>query len=66
MESFEQSGQKRRSKLIGLQLAASFYRSLGYDESATFFTGDYYDVAKVLGMTNYQPPSDALAAPGYR
>jgi GNAT superfamily N-acetyltransferase len=39
MESFEKWARSRHSKLIGLatRRAALFYRSLGYDESATYF-----------------------------
>jgi GNAT superfamily N-acetyltransferase len=39
MESFEKWAGSRQSKLIALatRRAAPFYRSLGYDESATYF-----------------------------
>jgi GNAT superfamily N-acetyltransferase len=39
MESFEQWARSRQSKLVGLatRRVAPFYRSLGYDESATYF-----------------------------
>ena len=39
MESFEHWARSRRSKLIGLatRRAAPFYKSIGYDESATYF-----------------------------
>ena len=39
MKSFEQWARGRQSKLIALatRRAAPFYRSLGYDESATYF-----------------------------
>lgn len=39
IESFEQWARSRQSKLVGLatRRAASFYRNLGYDESATYF-----------------------------
>jgi GNAT superfamily N-acetyltransferase len=39
MESFERWARSRQSKLIALatRRAASFYRSLGYDESAVYF-----------------------------
>ena len=39
MESFEQWAKSRQSKLIALatRRAASFYQSVGYDESATYF-----------------------------
>jgi GNAT superfamily N-acetyltransferase len=39
MESFEQWAQSRGSKLVALatRRAAPFYRSIGYDESATYF-----------------------------
>jgi GNAT superfamily N-acetyltransferase len=39
MESFEQWAKSRQSKLIALatRRAASFYQSIGYDESATYF-----------------------------
>jgi GNAT superfamily N-acetyltransferase len=39
MESFEQWARSRKSKLVGLatRRAAPFYRSIGYDESATYF-----------------------------
>lgn len=39
MESFEQWAISRQSKLIALatRRAASFYQSIGYDESATYF-----------------------------
>jgi GNAT superfamily N-acetyltransferase len=40
MGSFEQWARSRQSKLVGLatRRAAPFYRSLGYDESATYFS----------------------------
>ncbi len=39
MESFEQWARSRQSKLIALatRRAAPFYKSLGYEESATYF-----------------------------
>jgi GNAT superfamily N-acetyltransferase len=39
MESFEQWARSRQAKLIALatRRAAAFYRSLGYEESATYF-----------------------------
>jgi GNAT superfamily N-acetyltransferase len=39
MENFEQWARSRQSKLIALatRRAAPFYKSLGYDESATYF-----------------------------
>ncbi len=39
MESFEEWSNNRGSKLVALatRRAASFYRSIGYEESATFF-----------------------------
>jgi GNAT superfamily N-acetyltransferase len=39
MESFEQWARDRQSKLIALatRRAAPFYRSIGYEESATYF-----------------------------
>jgi GNAT superfamily N-acetyltransferase len=39
MASFEQWARSRQSKLIGLatRRAAPFYKSIGYDESATYF-----------------------------
>jgi GNAT superfamily N-acetyltransferase len=39
MENFEQWARGRQAKLIalGTRRAAPFYRSLGYDESATYF-----------------------------
>ena len=39
MERFEQWARSRQSKLIGLatRRAAPFYKSIGYDESATYF-----------------------------
>lgn len=39
MENFEQWAKSRQSKLVALatRRAAAFYRSIGYDESATYF-----------------------------
>ena len=39
MDNFEEWGRARGSKLVGLatRRAASFYRSIGYEESAIFF-----------------------------
>ena len=39
MENFEEWSSKRGNRLVALatRRAASFYRSIGYEESATFF-----------------------------
>lgn len=58
MAAFERRTQERGSRLVGLatRRAASFYRAIGYEESAAFFR-------KVLGRAEHgAAPNNGPAA----